>query len=81
MRRAIEAVNAERAAGTDIAPNDYLSTYVARGKAALERKTAEGADAELDAKGERQLMVPNASLACRHRYASVHGSQNSISHS
>ena len=55
MRRAIEAVNAERAAGTDIAPNDYLSTYVARGKAALERKTAEGADAELDAKGERQL--------------------------
>ena len=26
-----------------------------QGKAALERKTAEGADAELDAKGERQL--------------------------
>ena len=55
VRRAIEAVNAERAVGTDIAPNDYLGTYVTRGKAALERKTAEGADAELDAKGERQL--------------------------
>ena len=53
--RAIEAINEERAAGIDIAPNDYLRTFVTRGKAALERKTALGADAELDAKGERQL--------------------------
>eukprot|EP01043_Picozoa_sp_COSAG02_P076848 COSAG02_NODE_16533_length_1076_cov_1.328557_1_plen_308_part_00 len=55
VRHAIEAVNEERAVGTGIAPNDYLRTFVTRGKAALERKTAEGADTELDAKGARQL--------------------------
>ena len=48
MRRAIEAINEERAVGTDIAPNDYLRTYVTRGKAAPERKTVEGADARSD---------------------------------
>lgn len=44
-----------RRPGRDITPNDYLRTFVARGKKALERKTVEGAATELDAKGERQL--------------------------
>ena len=54
-QHAIEAINSERAAGTDISPNDYLRTYVTRGKAALERKTAEGAEA-VGVRGEREII-------------------------
>lgn len=55
VRRAIEAINAEQAAGTDIAPDAYLRTFVTEGKAAVQTKTAGGADAELDEKGAQQL--------------------------
>ena len=55
VRRAIEAINDEKAAGTDLSPNAYLRTYVTEGKAALERETADGDDAELDKDGKRQL--------------------------
>eukprot|EP01043_Picozoa_sp_COSAG02_P080698 COSAG02_NODE_19315_length_888_cov_2.983523_1_plen_217_part_01 len=38
-----------------MAPNDYLTTFVTKGKSALEKETASGEDAELDKKGKRQL--------------------------
>ena len=55
VRRAIDAINDEKVAGTDLSPNAYLRTYVTEGKAALERETADGDDAELDKDGKRQL--------------------------
>ena len=55
VRRGIEAINAEQAAGTNIAPDAYLRTFVSEGKAAVQTKTANGADAKLDEKGEQQL--------------------------
>ncbi len=55
LRRAIDSVNREQTVGTDLSPNDYLKTFVTKGKVALERKTASGEDAALDQKGEQQL--------------------------
>jgi hypothetical protein len=55
VRRAIQAINRERTVGTDLSADEYLRTFVTKGKAAVERKTASGEDAELDKKGEQQL--------------------------
>eukprot|EP01043_Picozoa_sp_COSAG02_P001559 COSAG02_NODE_33_length_50286_cov_83.550760_26_plen_74_part_00 len=41
--------------GTDLSADEYLRTFVNKGKAALKRKTASGEDAELDKIGEQQL--------------------------
>jgi hypothetical protein len=55
IRKAIDAINTEQTVGTDLSPDQYLRTFVTKGKAALERTTASGEDAELDKKGEQQL--------------------------
>ena len=55
IRKAIDAINAEQTVGTDLSPDQYMRTFVTKGKVALERTTASGEDAELDKKGEQQL--------------------------
>ena len=54
VRKATDAINTEQTVGTDLSPDQYLRTFVTKGKAALERTTASGEDAELDKKGEQQ---------------------------
>ena len=58
VRRAVDSVNRERAAGTDLSPVAYIQTYVREGKAAVARATADGNDAGASAScGARRTTI------------------------